>query len=86
MLRARIILGLTLLGCLFAPAAAQQFGDSAKLIAAQKEAMASLRAMHGVWRGTATVTTPSGEKRVITQTERIGPFLDGSLKVIEGRG
>ena len=82
----RIIAGLALLGCLVAPAVAQQFGDSAKLIAAQKEAMASLQAMNGVWRGTATVTTPSGEKRVSTQTERIGPFLDGALKVIEGRG
>jgi hypothetical protein len=29
---------------------------------------------------------PSGEKHTITQTERIGPFLDGSVKVIEGRG
>ena len=84
--RTRIIFGSALMGCLIAPAAAQQFGDSAKLIAAQKEAMASLQAMNGVWRGTATVTTPSGEKRTSTQTERIGPFLDGSLKVIEGRG
>src|SRR6478672_6854315 len=25
-------------------------------------------------------------KHTITQTERIGPFLDGSVKVIEGRG
>ena len=48
--------------------------------------MAKLQTMNGVWRGTATVITPSGEKRVSTQTERIGPFLDGSLKVIEGRG
>lgn len=29
---------------------------------------------------------PNGEKHAITQTERIGPFLDGSIKVIEGRG
>ena len=29
---------------------------------------------------------PSGEKHAITQTERIGPFLDGSVRVIEGRG
>ncbi|HEX5132592.1 MAG TPA: DUF1579 domain-containing protein [Candidatus Krumholzibacteria bacterium] len=29
---------------------------------------------------------PSGEKHAITQTERIGPFLGGSVKVIEGRG
>jgi len=86
MKRTGIIIGLTLMAHFIAPAAAQQVGDSAKLIAAQKEAMAGLQAMNGVWRGTATVIAPSGEKRVSTQTERIGSFLDGSLKVIEGRG
>ncbi|MES3015078.1 MAG: DUF1579 domain-containing protein [Pseudomonadota bacterium] len=29
---------------------------------------------------------PSGAKHEITQTERIGPMLDGSIKVIEGKG
>jgi len=29
---------------------------------------------------------PSGEKHHLTQTERVGPFLDGSVRVIEGRG
>ena len=81
----KIAASIVLIVCL-APANAQQFPDSATLLAAQKEAMAKLQTMNGVWRGTATVTMPSGEKRVITQTERIGPFLDGSLKVIEGRG
>jgi len=60
--------------------------DPAKLIAAQQEAMLKLSFMDGVWRGSAATTLPSGEKHVITQTERIGPFLDGSVKVIEGRG
>jgi hypothetical protein len=56
------------------------------LIAAQREAMAPLAFMDGVWRGPASITLPSGGKHTITQTERIGPFLDGSIKVIEGRG
>jgi hypothetical protein len=56
------------------------------LIAAQREGMAPLSYMDGVWRGPATTTLPSGEVHTITQTERIGPFLDGSVKVIEGRG
>jgi hypothetical protein len=60
--------------------------DSAKLMSAQKEAMAKLAFMDGVWRGSAWTLLPSGEKHTITQTERIGPFLDGSVKVIEGRG
>jgi hypothetical protein len=60
--------------------------DPAKLIAAQQEAMVKLSFMDGVWRGAAWTILPSGEKHAITQTERIGPFLDGSVKIIEGRG
>jgi hypothetical protein len=48
--------------------------------------MKSFALMDGVWRGPAWTILPSGEKHVITQTERIGPFLDGSVKVVEGRG
>ena len=60
--------------------------DPAALIAAQREAMAPLAYMNGVWRGPAWIILQSGEKKTITQTERIGPFLDGSVKVVEGRG
>ena len=65
---------------------AQGRPDPATQIAAQREAMKSFAAMDGVWRGPAWTILPSGEKHNITQTERIGPFLDGSIKVIEGRG
>jgi len=69
------------------PVAAQALGlDSAALIAGQREAMKRLAYMDGVWRGPAWTILPSGEKHNITQTERIGPFLDGSVKVTEGRG
>jgi hypothetical protein len=64
----------------------QERQDPAALIAAQREAMAPLAIMDGVWRGPAWTILPSGKKHNITQTERIGPFLDGSIKVIEGRG
>ena len=86
MKHSRFVVCIALMSCLAALAHAQQFVDTAALIAAQKDAMAKLQTMNGVWRGTATVTAPSGEKRTFVQTERIGPFLDGSLKVIEGRG
>ena len=58
----------------------------ALLRAAQREALAGLAYMDGVWRGPAWTLLPSGEKHTITQTERIGPFLGGTVKVIEGRG
>jgi hypothetical protein len=72
-----------LMGFSAAPAMAQ-FGDPAPLIAAQKTAMAPLSMMDGVWRGTAWTILQSGEKREVTHTERIGPLLDGTVKVMEG--
>ena len=68
---------------LAAPAAAQP-PNPAALQAAQREAMAKLPGMDGVWRGTAWTITPTGRHEVV-QTERIGPFLGGTVKVIEGR-
>lgn len=65
---------------------AQGRPDPAVVIAAQKEAMAKLAFMDGVWRGPAWTITPSGEKHNLTQTERVGPFLDGSVKIVEGKG
>ena len=84
--RKRPGIALLLAACVGVPVAlAQGAPDPAARIAAQKEGMAPLAFMDGVWRGPAATTLPSGEKRVVTQTERIGPFLDGSVKVIEGR-
>jgi hypothetical protein len=48
--------------------------------------MKALAPMNGAWRGQATTLLPGGERRTVTQTERIGPFLGGAVKVIEGRG
>ncbi len=67
-------------------ASGQARPDPVSLIAAQREAMKPLAIMDGVWRGPAWTILPSRVKHSITQTERIGPFLDGSIKVIEGRG
>ena len=64
----------------------QTRGNPAELAAAQFEAMAKLGFMDGMWRGTAWTLRPSGERRTLTQTERAGPLLSGSVKVIEGRG
>lgn len=66
--------------------AQSQPADAPALMAAQRDAMKALAMMDGVWRGPAMTLLPSGEWRTVTQTERIGPFLGGTLKVIEGRG
>lgn len=78
--------GMTVAMCFAAPAFAQVSQDPRPLIAAQKEAIAPLKYMDGIWRGPATTVRGAGEKHTITQTERIGSFLDGAVKVIEGRG
>ena len=69
-----------------APAAAQGRPDPAALMAAEKTAIAPLAFMDGEWRGTASTTLADGSKHSITQTERVGSFLDGSVKMVEGRG
>ena len=58
----------------------------ATLMSAQRTALAPLAYLDGVWRGTARTTLPDGSVHELTQTERVGPFLEGTLKVIEGRG
>jgi hypothetical protein len=65
-----------------APAAAQTTDTAA--LAAQRQAMARLAWMDGIWRGPATTQTQSGPHSV-TQTERIGPLLGGTIRVMEGR-
>lgn len=69
-----------------APALAQTpQADPEALLAAQKAALAPLSMMDGVWRGPAWAVDRAG-RHDSTQTERIGPFLGGAVKMIEGRG
>lgn len=51
----------------------------------QRDAMARLSFMDGEWRGTATINSPAG-RTTLTQTERVGTLLGGSIRVVEGRG
>jgi hypothetical protein len=78
------LVGLFAAAILIAPASAQMRSDPA-VIAEQKAAMAKLAKLHGEWRGTATITTPARTVKVV-QTERVGPMLDGTALVVEGRG
>ena len=69
-----------------APAMAQGANDPAPRVAAQKEAMKAFDFLDGEWRGPAKTLLPDGSWHTITQTERVGPMLDGTVKVIEGKG
>jgi hypothetical protein len=72
--------------CLLAlPAAASAQAPDTDAMAAQKAAIAQLSWMDGNWRGPAETVTPNGVHRV-TQTERIGNLLGGTIKLLEGKG
>jgi len=66
-------------------AQAQGQPDTATLLAAQGQAMAPLAMLDGTWRGSARLYLEGGKTRELVQTERVGPMLGGSVKVIEGR-
>lgn len=69
--------------------AAAQSPDPALAAARMKEqsaALAPLATMDGEWRGEAWFLDRSGKKTTLVQTERVGSMLDGSVKVVEGRG
>src|SRR5690606_31902923 len=52
---------------------------------AQRAAIDRLDFMDGEWRGEATIHGPTGSM-TLTQTERVGSMLGGSIKAIEGLG
>ncbi len=65
---------------------AQGRPDPAAQMAAQREAIAKLSILDGMWRGPASTILPNGDKHAVTQTERVGSLLGGTIKMIEGRG
>lgn len=67
------------------PAAASAQAMQPAGTAGQRQAMQALAWMDGEWVGEATVSTAPGRTARHPHTERIGPMLGGSIKVIEGR-
>lgn len=83
------VLGLAL--TLAGPVAARQPGPpSAAAMAARKadhtQRMAALAFLHGAWRGEGWMVLGPNRRETFAQTERIGPFLDGDVLLIEGQG
>ncbi|MDB5671487.1 MAG: hypothetical protein JWO25_2446, partial [Alphaproteobacteria bacterium] len=58
--------------------------DPAALIQSERDAMRPLSWMDGRWEGPGWAQTPQGRHEIL-QTERIGPMLSGSIKVVEGK-
>jgi hypothetical protein len=80
-MRAAAAAGLMILA-FAAPAAAQ--APNAALLQAQKDKMAALNFLDGEWVGPAEAHEPGGLIRM-TQTERSGALLDGTVRLVEGR-
>lgn len=74
-----------LLALTTAAALAQSPPDTAALLARQREAIKALAHLDGTWRGSARLYLPGGAVKELTQTERVGSLLEGSIKLIEGR-
>jgi hypothetical protein len=60
--------------------------EAEKLLAEQRAAIKKLDMLDGMWRGPAWTMERSKGKHELTQTERVGSLLQGTVKVVEGRG
>jgi len=78
--------GWMLVGTLaLAGSAAAQPGPPPKVLLDQEAAaLAPLAWMNGRWAGEAWTAGPDGRHKLL-HTERAGPMLDGSVKVVEGK-
>ena len=87
MLRGSRISTAALAACvlLAVPAAAKAQEMHPAGTAEQRQAMQTLSWMDGEWVGEATIFMGPGAGAGHPHTERIGPMLGGSIKVIEGR-
>lgn len=86
-LRTAAKFGLTALLAWHATSSWAQAPESpAALMAQQREAMAQFSSLDGAWRGSAWTVDRTGKRHDLTQTERVGSSLDGTVRVIEGRG
>lgn len=69
---------------LFVSLAAQAQAPDSQLLAQQTKAMAALSFLDGEWSGPAQAKEPRDVIKM-TQTERSGALLDGTIRLIEGR-
>ena len=84
-MKMRLFLIAACLAAAAVPAAAQGPYDPAARIAAQRDGDGAARLSRRRLARPGLELTPQGRREMI-QAERIGPFLDGSVRVMEGRG
>jgi hypothetical protein len=67
------------------PVFAQGAMNEARM-SAQREAMKALAMLDGEWRGPEKSLRNDGQWHEMVQAERVGLMLDGTVRVLEGRG
>ena len=67
-----------------AAAASATVREPSKRVQAQQDAMKALAFLDGEWRGTAKTVRKAGTVSM-TQTVRVGPMLDGAVRMLEVR-
>jgi len=78
-----ILISMVLAGAAPASAAPPPAPSPAVLMAAERDAMKAFDWIDGEWRGEA-VTEVAGAEHRVTHTERSGPLLGGTVRLIEG--
>ena len=75
---------LACVACLMSPGVAFAQAPNASLLEKQEIAMRALTFLDGEWAGPAEAREPKGTIRM-TQTERSGSLLGGTIRLVEGR-
>ena len=83
MIKRTVAIALALVG--MPTVAAAQDRATMESLAEQRERIDAFDWADGIWRGPA-VYEMNGNKGELVQVERVGDFLDGSVKIVEGRG
>ena len=81
-----LVVALMFAPAMFAASAMAQGPNNEARVSAQREAMKALAMLDGEWRGPAKSLRNDGQWHEMVQAERVGTMLDGTVRVIEGRG
>ena len=82
----RVLSAVAALVLLAGPVSAQNAAPASAAAEEAKAAMAKLAFLDGWWEGEGWTTEAGGQRLTFRQTERVGPLLDGGVKLVEGRG
>lgn len=75
-----------LLTAIVAPGVGAAQAPNPAALAQGRAELAKLSFLDGRWEGEGWTTEAGGQRITFRQTERVGPLLDGGVRLVEGRG